>query len=216
MPLMSPGIRDLSDSVNLALIELAKYYEGTAAHRPSIVWPKTLTINVDTVTPQDMLRQMDEEENSESMQHLHSIMARLSELVPVIVHMKSTMGRPTSDDYIFWYEPSEELFEALPASQAKIFRKAAMPPQCMNAPAAVTSSAEVTYCVEQPQEVLVQVIDLTGHVVMSLHQHAESGDNIAKVSTESLPSGMYIISVQNNDGSQRTRRIWVQNAHPKQ
>jgi hypothetical protein len=215
MPLMTPPVRGYPDSVSHALRDLTLYYDGSNSQKPNITWPASLCIKVDTVTAQDMIAEMDREQNSTTIQKLHSIMARVNELVPVIVRMTPGHGKPVNGDYIFWYEPSEELLNALPPKQAGIFRNKKAP-QCMNAPAAVTSSAEVTYCVEQPQDVLVQVIDLTGHVVMTLHQHAESGDNIAKVSTESLPSGMYIISVQNNDGTQRTRRIWVQNAHPKQ
>lgn len=215
MPLMTPRVNGYPDSISKALRELTLYYDGTNSQKPGINWPASLSIKVDTLTAQDMIAEMDREQNSATIQKLHSIMARVNELVPVIVRMTPGHGKPVNGDYIFWYEPSEELLNALPPKQAAIFRSKKAP-QCMNAPTAVTSSAEVTYCVEQAQEVLVQVIDLTGHVVMTLHQHAESGDNVAKVNTESLPSGMYIISVQNNDGSQRTRRIWVQNAHPKQ
>jgi hypothetical protein len=215
MPLMTPPVTGYPDSISRALRELTLYYDGTNAQKPKVSWPASLSIRVDTVTAQDLIAQMEHEQNSAIIQKLHSIMGRINELVPVIVRMTPGHGKPVNGDYIFWYEPTEELLNALPAKQAAVFRNKKAP-QCMNAPAAVTSSADVTYCVEQPQDVLVQVIDLTGHVVMSMHQQAESGDNIAKVNTESLPSGMYIISVQNNDGTQRTRRIWVQNAHPKQ
>lgn len=212
MPLMKPDIDGYSDTVMQALLDLALYYDGNG-QKPTIAWPKTLHIVVDTTTPSAMLNQMDSEENSSTMQRLHSIMARLNELVPVIVHMTPGHGKPNNNDFIFWYEPSEELFNALPPAQAAIFRKSKAP-HCMNAPAAVTASAEVTYCVSEPQQVQVRVFDLTGHVVMSITQQAESGNNVAQVDTRSLPSGMYIVSVQDKDGSERTRRIWVQNAHP--
>ena len=205
--------RNFSDSVNHAMAQLAHYYDGSSNSKPTITWPKTLTIKIDTVTPKDMLDEMDLEENSSTLQHLHSIMARLNELVPVIVRPHGGSDAPDSSDFVFWYEPSEELFNALPPVQAAIFR-GSKAPHCMNTPEAVTVSAEVTYCETESQQVQVNVYDLSGHVVMSLTQQAESGDNIAKVDTRSLPSGIYIVSVRDKDGSQRTRRIWVQNAHP--
>jgi len=200
------------DSVKDEVMELAHYYEGSAA-KPTVELPKNFTLAVDTITPQDLLDQFAQEQNSSDMQHLRSIMSRLNELVPVIVRMTPGKGAPGDKDFILWYEPSEELFNALPPAQAAIFR-GSKAPHCMNAPEAVTSSAEVTYCVSEPQEVKVDVFDLSGHDVMSLTQMAESGDNIAQISTRSLPSGIYIVSVRDKDGSQRTRRIWVQNANP--
>lgn len=216
MPLFPPGIEGYSDTVMHALMDLAKYYDGSANSKPAIQWPKSLAIIVDTITTQQMLTQLDSSENTSTMQRLHSIMARLNELVPVIVRPHGGSGVFDSSDFIFWYEPSEELFAALPPAQAAAFRaKLAQPAQCLNAPEAVTTEAEVTYCVSEDQQVNVRVFDLMGHIVMSETQHAESGDNIAKINTQTLPSGMYIILVQDQDGGQRTRRIWVQNANPK-
>ena len=48
------------------------------------------------------------------MEHLHSIVSRLNELVPVIVRMTPGRGEPTKQDFILWYEPSNELFLADP------------------------------------------------------------------------------------------------------
>jgi hypothetical protein len=216
MPLMPPNMEGYSDTTTRALLELAKYYDGSATSKPVIQWPTSLAIVIDTITAQTMLAELDSSENTSTMHRLHSIMARLNELVPVIVRPRGGSGAPDSSDYIFWYEPSGELFAALPPAQAAAFRhKLAEPPQCMNAPEAVSTHAEVTYCVSEPQQVNVRVFDLMGHIVLSETQHAEAGDNIAKINTEKLSSGMYIILVQDNDGGQRTRRIWVQNANPK-
>ncbi|HZK76186.1 MAG TPA: T9SS type A sorting domain-containing protein [Candidatus Kapabacteria bacterium] len=215
-PLTPPGIDGYSDTILRSLVELAKYYDGSASSMPAVQWPQSLVIHVDTITPQQMLAELDSSENSSTVQRLHSIMSRLNELVPVVVRPHGGSGAPDSSDFIFWYEPSDEFFAALPPAQASAFRKKlAEPPHCMNAPEAVTTEAEVTYCVSEKQQVNVQVFDLMGHIVKSETQHAEAGDNIAKINTETLPSGMYIILVQDNDGGERTRRIWVQNANPK-
>lgn len=215
-PLIAPEVDSLSQEQKNALIQLAHYYDGSSATKPAMTLPKNITLAADTVTAQNLLDELDQEENSSVVQHLRSTMARLNELVPVIVRVKPGTGAPDSSDFIFWYEPSDELFAALPPTQAEAFRKKlAEPPQCLNAPEAVTSEAQVTYCVSEEQQVNVRVFDLMGHIVKSETQHAEAGDNIAKINTESLPSGMYIILVQDNDGGERTRRIWVQNANPK-
>jgi hypothetical protein len=207
------GIDKYWDSLKDIVMQLAHFYEGTAS-KPILELPKNRYLKVDTVTPQDLVDEIEQEQNSSTMEQLHSIVSRLNELIPVIVRMTPGTGEPSKQDFIFWYKPSEELFNALPAAQATIFRaKLNKMPYCMNAPATVTTSAEVTYCVSDPQEVQVRVFDLTGHIVMSVMQQAEAGDNIAKISTKSLPSGIYIVSVQEHDGSQRARRIWVQNAH---
>jgi len=208
-----PRLNSFTPEHEKAFGQLEHYYEGTAMP-PSIEWPKNVTIKADTVTADDILKEKENEENSSVLRHARAIFRRIGELVPVIVRKNGEKGKPGRADNIFWYEPSEELFRALPAVQARPFRQAPVEPHCMNAPAAVISSAEVTYCVSEAQEVIVSVIDLTGHVAMSTTQHAESGDNIAKISTASLPSGMYLVVVQDKEGSQRTRRIWVQNAHP--
>jgi len=203
------------DSVKDEVMQLAHYYEG-AAPNPGVALPKTMILRVDTVTPQNLLDQLDQAQNSGVMEHLRSIVSRLNELVPVIVRMTPGNGTLSGKDFILWYEPSDELFAALPPAQAAAFRtKLAEPPHCMNVPEAVTAEAEVTYCVSEEQQVNVRVFDLMGHTVMSETQHAEAGDNIAKINTRTLPSGMYIILVQDNDGGERTRRIWVQNAIPK-
>ncbi|MFI5201434.1 MAG: T9SS type A sorting domain-containing protein [Candidatus Kapaibacterium sp.] len=214
-PFYVPRMNGFTDSTKDAITQLANYYCGKA-NKPNFQWPKNLFINADTVTAQNLLDEMDSEENTSSMIHLRSVMAHLNALVPIIVRMKPGTGAPGPNDFIFWYEPSDELFNALPPMQAALFRaKLAEPPHCMNAPEAVTTEAEVTYCVSENQQVNVQVFDLMGHIVMSETQHAEAGDNIAKINTQTLPSGMYIILVQDQDGGQRTRRIWVQNANPK-
>src|SRR5438445_7926548 len=107
---------------------------------------KNIDIIVNTITVKNILKKMEDEENGSVLRHARAIFQKISELVPVIVRKNGESGKPGPNDNIFWYEPSKELLNALPASQAKAFRKAPAAPECMNAPAAVTSSAEVTYC----------------------------------------------------------------------
>jgi hypothetical protein len=215
-PLIAPNIDSLSGNLQDALLQLAHYYEGSNVKQPSVTWPKNLSIKVDTFTARNLLDQMDEEENSGTMQHLRSIMARLNELVPVIVRPKGGSGAPDSNDYIFWYEPSEELFNALPTSQASIIRtKLNAPPHCISMPNEVLKIAEITYCVAEPQEVQVMVRDLTGKQLIGMSQLATAGDNVLQFSTETLPSGMYIVTVQDHDRTERSQRLWVENGHPK-
>ncbi len=214
-PLGPPGVDGYSDTIMKALVELTHFYDGSSASKPAIAWPKSLTIKVDTITAKDMLDQLDSGENSSTLQNLHSIMARLNELVPVIVRKSAGTGAPGKNDFIFWYEPSEELFNALPPAQASVFRaKLAAPPHCFTAPNGVMTTAEITYCVAEPQVVQVVVYDLTGKPYMILSQLAVAGDNILQFSTETLHSGMYIVTV-NGDGTDRSHRIWVENANPK-
>ncbi len=215
-PLIVPDIDSLSGNLKDALLQLAHYYEGGNAMMPSVTWPNNLTIKVDTFTARNLLDQMDSEENNGVEHHLRSIMARLNELVPVIVRPKGGSGAPDSNDYIFWYEPSEELFNALPPTQASIIRaKLNAPPHCISMPNEVLSVAEITYCVAEPQEVQVTVQDLTGKQLIGMSQLAEAGDNVLRFTTETLPSGMYIVTVQDHDGTERSQRLWVENAHPK-
>jgi hypothetical protein len=215
-PLFVPDIDSLSGNLKDTLLQLAHYYEGTNSNKPSVVWPTNLTIKVDTFTTRNLLDQMDEEENNGTMQHLRSIMARLNELVPVIVRPEGGSGAPDSNDYIFWYEPSDELFNAMPPAQATAFRdKLNTPPHCISMPNEVLKIAEITYCVAEPQEVQVFVQDLTGKHLVGMSQLAEAGDNILRFTTETLPSGMYIVTVQDHDGTERSQRLWVENSHPK-
>ncbi len=215
-PLIAPKIDSLSGDLQGALLQLAHYYEGSIAIQPSVTWPKNLTIKVDTFTARNLLDQMDAEENGGVEQHLRSIMARLNELIPVIVRPHGGSGAPDSNDYIFWYEPSDELFDALPSAQASIIRaKLNTPPHCLSMPNDVLKSAEITYCVAETQEVQVRVQDLTGKQLIGMSQLASTGDNILQFTTETLPSGMYIVTVQDHDGTERSQRLWVENAHPK-
>ncbi len=214
-PLIVPPIDSLSQKQKDALIQLAHYYDGTSATKPGMTLPKNITVAVDTLTAQNLLDELDEAENSSSMQHLRSIMARLNELVPVIVRPHGGSGAPDSNDYIFWYEPSDELFNALPPAQAAIFRaKLAEPPHCISMPNEVLKIAEITYCVAEPQEVQVTVQDLTGKWLIIMDQLASAGDNILQFPTETLPTGMYIVTVRDHDSTTRSQRLWVENAHP--
>ncbi len=195
--------------------QLMHYYEGTA-QKPSVEWPKNLTIKVDTITAQRFREELDAQENTSAIRKGRAIFSRLNELVPVIVRHRNSSGAPDSGDYIFWYEPSDELFNALPPAQAALFRaKLAEPPHCFTAPNAVMTRAEITYCVPSNQGVWISVSDLTGRELMRWSSQAVAGDNIVKFSTETLQSGMYLVTVKAADGSERTRRIWVENAHPK-
>jgi hypothetical protein len=215
-PLSRPDIDGYSDTVKNALMALAHYYEGSGPKPPAIDWPKTLTVTVDTMTAKFMLEEMDKEANGGVIQRLHSIMARLNELVPVIVRMTPGSGKPSSQDFIFWYEPSDELFNALPPAQASVFRaKLAAPPHCFTGPNGVLTKAEMSYCVSEPQKVHITVYDLTGKERIYWDDYAVAGDNIAHFGTETLASGMYIVAVREANGTERTRRIWVENAHPK-
>jgi Secretion system C-terminal sorting domain len=215
-PLIVPEIDSLSKVQKDALIQLAHYYDGTSATKPEVTFPKNITVRVDTLTARNLLDQMDAEENGGVEQHLRSIMARLNELVPVIVRPKGGSGAPDSNDYIFWYEPSEELFNALPQAQATIFRtKLAEPPHCLTSPNAVLTQAEITFCVDRQQTVHITVRDLTGKKRISWDKAAIPGDNIDTFSTATLASGMYLITVKDTDENERTRRIWIENAHPK-
>ena len=215
-PLMAPDIDGLSGTLKQAFLQLAHFYDGSNSIKPLFAWPKTLTIKVDTFTARNLLDQMNEEENSSSMQHLRSIMAHLNELVPVIVRIKPGTGAPGPNDFIFWYEPSEELFNALPPVQATLFRaKLNELPHCMTAPNAVMTSAEVTYCETKPQEVQVTVQDLTGKTFLIMSQSAIAGDNVLDFTTATLPSGMYILTVRDREDTLRSQRLWVENAHPK-
>jgi hypothetical protein len=215
MPAMYPPIEGYSDTVANALKELAQYCEGSSSVKPTIDWPKTLSVKVDTFTAQNMLDEMDSEENNSTMQQLRSIMARLNELVPIIVRPHGGSGAPDSNDYIFWYEPSDELFDALPPSQASIIRaKLNAPPHCLSMPNEVLKIAEITYCVAEPQEVQVTVQDLTGKWLIIMDQLASAGDNILQFPTETLPTGMYIVTVRDHDSTTRSQRLWVENAHP--
>ncbi|HWF43306.1 MAG TPA: T9SS type A sorting domain-containing protein, partial [Candidatus Kapabacteria bacterium] len=213
-PLTAASLRNMPDSVKNALIQLAHFYEGSNVPMPSIEWPKNLTIKVDTVTASDLIEKLDREQNSQFKQHLESIFAHINELIPVIVRMTPGTGEPSKEDFIFWYEPSEELFNALPAAQAAVFRaRLSQHPQCLSMPNDVLTSAEITYCVAEPREVQVTVQDLTGKLLMIMSQLATAGDNVLQFTTETLPSGMYIVTVL--DGTERSRRLWVENAHPK-
>ena len=78
------------------------------------------------------------------------------------------------------------------------------------------TQAEITYCVAEPQEVQVLVRDLTGKQYLLMSQLATAGDNVLSFTTETLPSGMYIITVYDKDGRERSQRLWVENAHPKE
>ncbi len=214
-PFFVPQMDGFKDSTKAAIAQLAKYYCGKA-EKPQFVFPKNLFINADTVTPEDMLREMDSDENTASMKRLRSTMARLNDLIPVIVRMTPGTGAPGPNDFIFWYEPSEELFNALPPAQAALFRaKLAEPPHCFTAPNAVLAQAEVTYCVDAPQAVWISVSDLTGRELLRWQESAVAGDNVSKFSTETLQSGMYLVTVKSAHGTKRTRRIWVENAYPK-
>jgi hypothetical protein len=215
-PLQPPDLRDYPDSLKKAVMELARYYEGSIAAKPAIVFPLTLTFSVDTVTSADLIEEMDHEQNGSTMQHMRSIMARLNELVPVIVRMHGGSGAPKDDDFIFWYEPSEELFAALPPLQATAFRsKLNQAPHCLTVPNAVLTSVDITYCVSSPQTVHLTLQDLTGKERISYDQEAVAGDNVWKVTTETLGSGMYLATVTDAEGNRRARRIWIENAHPK-
>ncbi len=216
MPFCVPNIDGLSESTKAALMQLANYYSGKA-EKPDFTMPKNLFLNVDTVTPQNMLDEIDSEENDATMTHLRSTMARLNELVPVIVRPKGGSGAPDTNDFIFWYEPSEALFNALPPAQAVIFReKLNTPPHCMTSPNAVLTSAEVTFCVDHPQTVHITVRDLTGKDRISWDKAAITGDNVDTFSTATLASGMYLVTVKDDDGNERTRRMWIENTHPKE
>ncbi len=214
-PFYVPRMNGFTESTKDAITQLANYYCGKA-NKPIFQWPKNLFINADTVTAQNLLDEMDSEENTSSMIHLRSVMAHLNELVPIIVRMKSGTGAPGPNDFIFWYEPSDPLFNALPPVQAAVFRaKLNEPPHCLTAPNAVLTNAEVTYCVAAPQVVHITVSDLTGKPHISWDEGAVAGDNVSKFSTATLASGMYLVTVKSADGTERTRRIWVENAHPK-
>ncbi len=214
LPFCVPNIDGFSDSTKAALMQLANYYCGKA-EKPNFTLPKNLFLKADTVTPQNMLDEIDSSENDGTMKHLHSTMARLNELVPVIVRPKGGSGAPDSNDYIFWYEPSDELFDALPQAQASIIRtKLNAPPHCISMPNEVLKIAEITYCVAEPQEVQVTVQDLTGKWLMIMNQLASVGDNVLRFPTETLPTGMYIVTVRDHDSTTRSQRLWVENAHP--
>ena len=153
---MKKPVQGYSDTVSTALLAMCHYYDGSSNIKPDIQWPNTLHIKVDTMTAEDFLDQLDQADNSASMLRLRSITARLNELIPVIVRMKLGSGAPDSNDFIFWYEPSDELFAALPPAQAEAFRqKLAQPPHCLTAPNAVLTQAEITYCVAEPQGVQI-------------------------------------------------------------
>ncbi len=210
-PLMRQHIGKLSDSVVDAIMQLAHYYDGSAQAKPTIAWPKTLTITVDTITVKDLNEKIDHEENSTVIQRLHSIMAHINDLVPVIVH---THGE--GKDFILWYKPSAELFAMLPDSQVRLFNEyQANGAQCLNTPSGITNIAELTYCLEEAQEVQIQIQNLTGKVLKIIYQYGVAGDNIVRINTSSLSSGMYLVTVKERNGDQRTRRIWVENARPK-
>src|SRR5581483_475948 len=93
--------------------------------------------------------------------------------------------------------------------------KLAEPPHCLTAPNGVLTSAEITYCVDRPQTVRITIHDLTGKQRIYRDEKAVAGDNVSTFSTEELPSGMYLVTVRDADGNERTRRIWVENANPK-
>jgi hypothetical protein len=215
-PLETFKLRKISDSVKNALIQLAHFYAGSNVPLPTISWPTNLTINVDTVNASDIISEMDSHVNNAAKLRLQSIFARLNDLVPVLVRHTAGTGNPDSNDFILWYEPSEELFNALPPAQAAIFRtKLAEPPHCISMPNEVLTTAEITYCVAEPQVVQVVVRDLTGKVMIFMSQLATAGDNVLQFPTETLPSGMYVVTVRDNDSSERSQRLWVENAHPK-
>jgi hypothetical protein len=217
-PLQDPIVSAIPNSAIKKIVELGHYYEGTA-EKPNFAWPEwplNLTVKVDTMTVNDLVAEMDSEQNSSSVNHVRSIMARLNDLVPVIVRPRGGSGAPDSNDFIFWYEPSDELFDALPAAQASIIRaKLNEPPHCISMRNEVLKIAEITYCVAEPQDVQVVVRDLTGKILIIMEQLATAGDNVLRFPTETLPSGMYVVTVRDNDSTERSQRLWVENAHPK-
>jgi hypothetical protein len=214
-PLRDHFLAGMSDSVNKNVMQLAHYYEGTA-QKPQFEWPLNLTIKVDTLTVNDLVAQIDSEGNGRVIRHVRSVMAQLNDLVPVIVRPHGGSGAPDSNDFIFWYEPSEELFNALPPAQATIFRaKLNAPPHCISMPNEVLTSAEITYCVAEAQNVQVVVRDLTGKLLIFMTQLATAGDNVLQFPTATLPSGIYVVTVSDNDGTERSQRLWVENSHPK-
>ena len=209
------GMGNYSDTVAKGMVQLGHYYEGSIP-KPAFTLPKGMVLVVDTVTPQDILNQIAQAQNGETMEHLRSIVSRLNELVPVIVRMKPGSGELGKQDFILWYEPSDELFDALPQKQAALFRaKLAQPPHCLTAPNSALRSVEITYCVTEPQKVHLTIRDLIGKERISWDQDAVAGDNVAKCGTETLASGMYVMTVREGNGTERSRRIWIENANPK-
>jgi hypothetical protein len=210
----APAGFDLTDAQQKRFVQLMHYYEGSDV-MPDVKWPDNLSIKVDTITAQDFRNELDSEENSSAMQRGRAIFSRIHELVPVLIRRNGGTGTPDSSDYIFWYEPTDELFNALPPAQASIFReKLAEPPHCISMPNEVLKSAEITYCEAEPQEVQVTVQDLTGKWLIIMDQLASAGDNILQFPTETLPTGMYIVTVRDHDSTTRSQRLWVENAHP--
>ncbi len=205
-----------SGAVLDAVLQYAHYCAGESVAKPQLEMPKTLSIKVDTVTAKEILDNMDREQNEGGLKLLHDAMERLNELIPVIVSRTRSQGAPRNEDFIFWYEPSEELFDALPPTQARTFRdRLQNHAACLATPNAVTQSANVVYCSAVDQEAEIRVRDLPGRTLVVSKEHAHSGDNTTNIGTEFLSSGMYLVTIRLSDGVEQTRRIWVENANPK-
>jgi hypothetical protein len=202
----------MPDSLFNSLKEYADYYMGKIPKPYSNI--PGYSVRADTLTMMEIVERYDQEDNAKNKPMIREVLSRLNELIPVLVRLDSKSGKPSPKDYIFWYEPSEDLFNALPPAQASLFRHSASPDHCLTAPNSVSNDATITYCSSEAQPVSAIVRDLTGHIIRIVLADAHLGDNTLTIPTEVLASGMYIVTIRTKNSPERSRRIWVENHAP--
>jgi hypothetical protein len=146
-------------------------------------------------------------------------LANITSLVPIQVRENTGMKATGTYDngLIFWYEPSKELFKALPQLQQQLSAEACTQnkDQKLQSVSLYPNPANmylfVNYTLSSSTNVSISILNLLGKVIaenISSHM-ANAGVNKESITLGDIPPGVYIVLLKTDSGEQSIQRLAV-------
>ncbi len=76
-------------------------------------------------------------------------------------------------------------------------------------PNPATDQTQLVYHLEGTGTVLIHVSDVTGNVIQALSQQVITAEGAVKIATETLPAGIYLVTIQNENFKQTQRLVII-------
>ncbi|MFI5263316.1 MAG: T9SS type A sorting domain-containing protein [Candidatus Kapaibacterium sp.] len=155
-------------------------------------------------------------EHQEDQKNLESI----GSLVPILVRENSGLKKDPKFDngLIFWYEPSEELFNAVPQARDRaavdntLFHTSDELKNVVLYPNPASLYLFVSYTVTEASKVNISILDLLGRTIAeNISSHAvPSGEHKESISLGTIPPGIYLVLIQTDKGKQSMQRLVIE------
>jgi len=146
-------------------------------------------------------------------------LANITSLIPIQIRENTGLKADSKYDngLIFWYEPSKELFKALPQLRQTLTAEACTQTSDQKMqnisiyPNPASMYLFVHYTLSSSLKVNIDILDLSGKIVAkNISSHiASQGENKESITLGDIPPGVYLVIITTDSGERSVQRLVI-------